>query len=56
MLQEDMGGLHCINNTLHTPYYALSTTKLLTQCERTPTAAHTVAKALPYATVYGICE
>lgn len=34
-----------MNNTLFTPYYVLSTTYLLTQCELTLSAAHTVAKA-----------
>ena len=51
-----MGGLHCMNNILFTPYYVLSTTYLLTQCECTPTEAQIVSKAVIYATVYSICE
>lgn len=54
--EKNMGGLYCMNNIPFTPYYVLSDTYLLTQCEHTPTAAQTVAKALLYATVCCICE
>lgn len=54
--KKDMGGLHCMNNTLFTLYYVLSGIHTHLDNVSIHPQQLRVAKALLYTTVYSICE